>query len=73
MDGYEKFHWITSAVEEKGREILKQKFGSTCEYIKKHLGDKVASVEISMKRRLDRPPCVMVTGRPFGWSAAMER
>ncbi|KAF3445026.1 hypothetical protein FNV43_RR14719 [Rhamnella rubrinervis] len=62
-----------ASAEQKGKEILKQKFGPTCELINKCLGDKVASVQISMKRRLSRPPCVLVTGKPIDWSANMER
>ncbi|XP_062107216.1 heat shock protein 90-6, mitochondrial [Humulus lupulus] len=55
--------------EEKEKEI-KQEFGQTCDWIKKHLGDKVASVQIS--NRLSSSPCVLVSGK-FGWSANMER
>ncbi|CAI9772595.1 unnamed protein product [Fraxinus pennsylvanica] len=55
--------------EEKEKEI-KQEFGQTCEWIKKHLGDKVASVQIS--NRLSTSPCVLASGK-FGWSANMER
>ncbi|KAL0001519.1 hypothetical protein SO802_015300 [Lithocarpus litseifolius] len=55
--------------EEKDKEI-KQEFGQTCDWIKKHLGDKVASVQIS--NRLSSSPCVLVSGK-FGWSANMER
>eukprot|EP00262_Sarcandra_glabra_P011623 TRINITY_DN282_c0_g1_i3.p1 TRINITY_DN282_c0_g1~~TRINITY_DN282_c0_g1_i3.p1 ORF type:complete len:805 (+),score=155.56 TRINITY_DN282_c0_g1_i3:105-2519(+) len=55
--------------EEKEKEI-KQEFGQTCDWIKKRLGDKVASVQIS--NRLSTSPCVLVSGR-FGWSANMER
>ncbi|PON80705.1 Heat shock protein Hsp90 family [Parasponia andersonii] len=55
--------------EEKEREI-KQEFGQTCDWIKKRLGDKVASVQIS--NRLSSSPCVLVSGK-FGWSANMER
>ncbi|KAM6548491.1 hypothetical protein CsatB_020167 [Cannabis sativa] len=55
--------------EEKEKEI-KQEFGQTCDWIKKHLGDKVASVQIS--NRLSASPCVLVSGK-FGWSANMER
>ena len=62
-----------ASAEEKRTETLKQKFGPTLELIKNHLGDKVSSVQISMKRRPSRPPCVLVTGRLFGWSANMER
>lgn len=55
--------------EEKEKEI-KQEFGGTCDWIKKRLGDKVASVQISS--RLSTSPCVLVSGK-FGWSANMER
>ncbi|OVA10626.1 Heat shock protein Hsp90 family [Macleaya cordata] len=55
--------------EEKEKEI-KQVFGGTCDWIKKRLGDKVASVQIS--NRLSTSPCVLVSGK-FGWSANMER
>ncbi|KAL6959055.1 hypothetical protein U1Q18_048208 [Sarracenia purpurea var. burkii] len=55
--------------EEKEKE-MKQEFGQTCDWIKKRLGDKVASVQIS--NRLSTSPCVLVTGK-FGWSANMER
>ena len=49
---------------------MKQEFGKTCDWIKKRLGDKVASVQIS--NRLSSSPCVLVSGK-FGWSANMER
>lgn len=55
--------------EDKEKEI-KQEFGQTCDWIKKRLGDKVASVQIS--NRLSTSPCVLVSGK-FGWSANMER
>ncbi|KAF5187215.1 Chaperone protein htpg [Thalictrum thalictroides] len=55
--------------EEKEKEI-KQEFGQACDWIKKRLGDKVASVQIST--RLSTSPCVLVSGK-FGWSANMER
>ncbi|PIA30896.1 hypothetical protein AQUCO_05300021v1 [Aquilegia coerulea] len=55
--------------EEKEKEV-KQEFGQTCDWIKKRLGDKVASVQISS--RLSTSPCVLVSGK-FGWSANMER
>lgn len=55
--------------EEKEKEI-KQEYGQTCDWIKKRLGDKVASVQIS--NRLSTSPCVLVSGK-FGWSANMER
>ncbi|KAM0944143.1 putative Heat shock protein Hsp90 family [Dioscorea sansibarensis] len=55
--------------EEKEKEI-KQEFGQTCDWIKRRLGDKVASVQVS--NRLSSSPCVLVSGK-FGWSANMER
>ncbi|CAM8893961.1 unnamed protein product [Rhodiola kirilowii] len=55
--------------EEKAKEI-RQEFGATCDWIKKRLGDKVASVQIS--NRLSSSPCVLASGK-FGWSANMER
>lgn len=55
--------------EEKDKE-MKQEFGQTCDWIKKRLGDKVASVQIS--NRLSASPCVLVSAK-FGWSANMER
>uniref|UniRef100_A0A1D1Z4J7 Heat shock protein 90 n=1 Tax=Anthurium amnicola TaxID=1678845 RepID=A0A1D1Z4J7_9ARAE len=55
--------------EEKEKEIKKE-FGQACDWIKKKLGDKVASVQIS--NRLSTSPCVLVSGK-FGWSANMER
>lgn len=55
--------------EEKEKE-MKQEFSSTIDWIKKRLGDKVASVQIS--NRLSSSPCVLVSGK-FGWSANMER
>ncbi|KAL5581700.1 hypothetical protein UlMin_014142 [Ulmus minor] len=55
--------------EEREKEV-KQEFGQSCDWIKKRLGDKVASVQIS--NRLSSSPCVLVSGR-FGWSANMER
>ncbi|KAF8391665.1 hypothetical protein HHK36_023972 [Tetracentron sinense] len=55
--------------EEKEKE-MKQEFGQTCDWIKKRLGEKVASVQIS--NRLSTSPCVLVSGK-FGWSANMER
>ncbi|KAK9111680.1 hypothetical protein Scep_019199 [Stephania cephalantha] len=55
--------------EEKEKEI-KQEFAQTCDWIKKRLGEKVASVQISS--RLSTSPCVLVSGK-FGWSANMER
>lgn len=50
--------------------MLKQEFVQTCDWIKKQLGDRVASVQIS--NRLSSSPCVLVSGK-FGWSANMER
>ncbi|CAA0837042.1 HEAT SHOCK PROTEIN 89.1 [Striga hermonthica] len=55
--------------EEKENEV-KQEFGQTCDWIKKRLGDKVASVQVS--NRLSASPCVLASGK-FGWSANMER
>lgn len=55
--------------EEKEKEV-KQEFGKMCDWIKKRLGEKVASVQISS--RLSTSPCVLVSGK-FGWSANMER
>lgn len=55
--------------EEKEKE-MKQEFSLTIDWIKKRLGDKVASVQIS--NRLSSSPCVLVSGK-FGWSANMER
>ncbi|KDP29908.1 hypothetical protein JCGZ_18477 [Jatropha curcas] len=55
---------------EEKEKVMKQEFGQTCDWIKKHLGDKVASVQIS--NRLSSSPCVLVSGK-FGWSANMER
>ncbi|XP_057440906.1 heat shock protein 90-6, mitochondrial [Lotus japonicus] len=55
--------------EEREKEV-KQEFAQTCDWIKKRLGDKVASVQIS--NRLSSSPCVLVSGK-FGWSANMER
>ncbi|KAK3031981.1 hypothetical protein RJ639_036186 [Escallonia herrerae] len=55
--------------EEKEKQ-MKQEFGQTCDWIKKRLGDRVASVQIS--NRLSSSPCVLASGK-FGWSANMER
>ncbi|PKA49066.1 Endoplasmin like [Apostasia shenzhenica] len=55
--------------EEKEKQI-KQEYGETCDWIKRRLGDKIASVQIS--NRLSSSPCVLVSGK-FGWSANMER
>ncbi|XP_043691547.1 heat shock protein 90-6, mitochondrial isoform X2 [Telopea speciosissima] len=56
--------------DEEKEKAMKQEFGPTCDWIKKRLGDKVASVQIS--NRLSTSPCVLVSGK-FGWSANMER
>ncbi|XP_030460376.1 heat shock protein 90-6, mitochondrial [Syzygium oleosum] len=56
--------------DEEKEKVTKQEFGQTCDWIKKQLGDKVASVQIS--NRLSSSPCVLVSGK-FGWSANMER
>ncbi|KAM7270402.1 hypothetical protein ACFE04_029616 [Oxalis oulophora] len=55
---------------EEQEKAMKQEFGQICDWIKKRLGDKVASVQIS--NRLSSSPCVLVSGK-FGWSANMER
>ncbi|CAN1223075.1 Heat shock protein 90-6, mitochondrial [Linum perenne] len=55
---------------EEKEKAIKQEFGQTCDWIKKRLGDKVASVQIS--NRLSSSPCVLVSSK-FGWSANMER
>ncbi|KAH9303430.1 hypothetical protein KI387_015013, partial [Taxus chinensis] len=55
--------------EVKEKEI-KKVFTSFCDWMKDHLGDKVANVQVS--NRLSSSPCVLVSGR-FGWSANMER
>lgn len=55
---------------EEKEAAMKKEFGQTCDWIKKRLGEKVASVQIST--RLSSSPCVLVSGR-FGWSANMER
>ncbi|KAJ4851538.1 hypothetical protein Tsubulata_024731 [Turnera subulata] len=55
---------------EEKEKVIKQEFGQTCDWIKKRLGDKVASVQIS--NRLSSSPCVLVAGK-FGYSANMER
>ncbi|KAL1561013.1 heat shock protein 90-6, mitochondrial [Salvia divinorum] len=49
---------------------MKQEFGGTCDWIKKRLGQRVASVQVS--NRLRTSPCVLAAGK-FGWSANMER
>ncbi|KAK3445828.1 hypothetical protein EUGRSUZ_A01044 [Eucalyptus grandis] len=56
--------------DEEKEKVTKQEFGQTCDWMKKRLGDKVASVQIS--NRLSSSPCVLVSGK-FGWSANMER
>ncbi|KAJ4841075.1 hypothetical protein Tsubulata_031330 [Turnera subulata] len=55
---------------EEKEKVIKQEFGQTCDWIKKRLGDKVGSVQIS--NRLSSSPCVLVAGK-FGYSANMER
>lgn len=55
---------------EEKEKVVKEEFGQTCDWIKKRLGEKVASVQIS--NRLSSSPCVLVSGK-FGWSANMER
>ncbi|XVE78328.1 hypothetical protein DITRI_Ditri13aG0135900 [Diplodiscus trichospermus] len=55
---------------EEKEKVTKEEFGGTCDWIKKRLGEKVASVQIS--NRLSSSPCVLVSGK-FGWSANMER
>lgn len=49
---------------------MKQEYGGTCDWIKKRLGERVASVQVS--NRLRTSPCVLAAGK-FGWSANMER
>jgi heat shock protein beta len=55
---------------EEKEAAVKKEFGQTCDWIKKRLGEKVASVQIS--NRLSASPCVLVSGK-FGWSANMEK
>lgn len=55
---------------EEKEKMMKEEFGQTCDWIKKRLGDKVASVQIS--NRLSSSPCVLASAK-FGWSANMER
>ncbi|XVE72531.1 hypothetical protein DITRI_Ditri11bG0046600 [Diplodiscus trichospermus] len=55
---------------EEEEKVTKEEFGKTCDWIKKRLGENVASVQIS--NRLRSSPCVLVSGK-FGWSANMER
>ncbi|KAK1569222.1 hypothetical protein Q3G72_033981 [Acer saccharum] len=55
---------------EEKEKMMKEEFGQTCDWIKKHLGDRVASVQIS--NRLSSSPCVLASAK-FGWSANMER
>lgn len=62
--------WFSGDKNEEKEKVMKQEFGQTCDWIKKRLGDKVASVQIS--NRLSSSPCVLVSGK-FGWSANMER
>lgn len=61
--------YIGEKNEEKEKE-MKQEYGYICDWIKKRLGDKVSSVQLS--NRLSTSPCVLVSGK-FGWSANMER
>ncbi|KAG0469786.1 hypothetical protein HPP92_016486 [Vanilla planifolia] len=61
---------LTSDKDEEKEKEIKQEFGHTCDWIKKRLGEKIASVQIS--NRLSTSPCVLVSGK-FGWSANMER
>jgi heat shock protein beta len=61
---------LTGDKNEEKEAAVKKEFGQTCDWIKKRLGDKVASVQIS--NRLSSSPCVLVSGK-FGWSANMER
>uniref|UniRef100_M4ELK9 Uncharacterized protein n=1 Tax=Brassica campestris TaxID=3711 RepID=M4ELK9_BRACM len=61
---------VTRDKNEEKEAAVKKEFGQTCDWIKKRLGDKVASVQISS--RLSSSPCVLVSGK-FGWSANMER
>ena len=61
---------LTGDKNEEKEAAEKKEFGQTCDWIKKRLGDKVASVQISS--RLSSSPCVLVSGK-FGWSANMER
>ncbi|XP_044503806.1 heat shock protein 90-6, mitochondrial-like [Mangifera indica] len=55
---------------EEKEKVMNEQFRETCDWIKKRLGEKVASVQIS--NRLSSSPCVLVSGK-FGWSANMER
>ncbi|KAF5733054.1 heat shock protein 83 isoform X2 [Tripterygium wilfordii] len=55
---------------EEKEKVMKQEYGQTCDWIKKRLGDKVASVQIT--NRLSSSPCVLASGK-FGWSPNMER
>ncbi|KAG6385214.1 hypothetical protein SASPL_154042 [Salvia splendens] len=55
--------------EDRDKE-MKREFGGTCDWIKKQLGERVASVQVS--NRLRTSPCVLAAGK-FGWSANMER
>lgn len=55
--------------EAKEKEVKKE-YTPVCEWMKNHLGEQVAKVQIS--NRLSSSPCVLVSGK-FGWSANMER
>lgn len=55
--------------EAKEKEVKKE-YTPVCEWMKNHLGDQLAKVQISS--RLSSSPCVLVSGK-FGWSANMER
>lgn len=59
-----------AGAENENETEVKQEFGKTCDWIKRRLGDKVASVQVS--NRLSSSPCVLATGQ-FGFSANMER
>ncbi|XP_038683351.1 heat shock protein 90-6, mitochondrial-like [Tripterygium wilfordii] len=56
--------------DEEKEKVIKQEYGQTCDWIKKRLGDKVASVQLT--NRLSSSPCVLASGK-FGWSPNMER
>lgn len=55
--------------EAKEKEVKKE-YTPVCEWMKNHLGEQLAKVQIS--NRLSSSPCVLVSGK-FGWSANMER
>jgi len=55
--------------EAKEKEVKKE-YTPVCEWMKNHLGEQVAKVQLS--NRLSSSPCVLVSGK-FGWSANMER